>query len=427
MINDSNLEIALNRYEATLNSLDKLGVSDQGNLEEQVLKVLLARQSVQIELEDTKRIPATILMRLKSQDSRLKQHRTKVYQARELANWREMISPPHTAWWWHLEPPALFPWLEKPHPVLDKLDWLWKFITLLALAISITFILNTLQRVMSGGLDGTGFWAVSVQTILVLVSGSTLTQQGRETLENVLKSFRIPKHYWQELSSIISIVFLAIVISIHNVYLPYLATNLYRNGVKQYESGNIGSAILAYQQAIALRPDYTEVHYGLGILYERLQQSDKAIQEYQQAIQGNLEGLTLLTQLRVRNNLGRLYILDGEYRNAWIVLEEGLSLIYEDTYNDQDVLYEEYNLLKNLGWLRLGEGHYIDAESFLQKAIELNSYRASAYCLQAQIMESTNREEESIIYWENCIRYAVGSNPDDAMRAATAREKIEGR
>lgn len=287
MMDSSNLETALSRYEAALNSLDKTEVPDQNCLEEQVLKVLLARQLVQAELESSKRISATILIRLKTQDSRLKKHSLKVHQARELTDWQEIINPPSTAWWWHLDPPALFPWLEKSHPLLEKLDWLWTFLTLIALAISITFILNTLQRIASGGIDGAGFWAVSVQTILVLASGSTLTQQGRATLESILASFRIPKHYWQELSTVISAIFLAIVISIHNLYLPHLATNLYLNGERQYLSGNIGSSMLSYQQAIALNPDYVEAHYGLGRLYEKLQKTGEAIQEYQQVIQGD--------------------------------------------------------------------------------------------------------------------------------------------
>jgi tetratricopeptide (TPR) repeat protein len=433
MIDSSIVEVALSRYEAALNSLDKPDIPDldkpdipdKAYLEELVLEVLLARQEVQIALENAKTISTTIFIKLKDQDTRLKKHRDKVCQARQ--HWHEIIDPPKTAWWWHLEPPALFPWLEQPHPLLEQFDWLWKFLTLIALAISITFILNTFQRALSSGLDKTGFWAVAAQTILVLAGGSTLTQQGREALETILASFRIPKYYWQELSTILSIIFLTIVIGIHSLYLPQLATNSYQDGVRQYTSGNIGSAMLAYQQAIALRPDYNEAHYGLGILYERLQQTDKAIQEYQQVIQSDLGNLTLLTQLRTRNNLGRLYILDGKYLDAWIVLEEGLDLIEGTTQASQDILDEEYNLLKNLGWLRLQEKHYVDAESFLQQAIELNSERASAYCLQAQVLEEISQKQESISYWENCIRYAISSNPDDAMRAATAREKLIGR
>jgi tetratricopeptide (TPR) repeat protein len=183
----------------------------------------------------------------------------------------------------------------------------------------------------------------------------------------------------------------------------------------------------SYQQAISLRPDYTEAHYALGLLYERLQQADKAIKEYQQVIQSDFKTLNLLTQLKTRNNLGRLYILNKKYSDAWIALEEGLSLIKELTPIDQDILYEKYNLLKNLGWLRLQEKHYIDADAFLQQAIELNSERASGYCLQAQVLEGTRREKEAVSFWENCIRYTVSSNPDDAMRAATAREKLAER
>jgi tetratricopeptide (TPR) repeat protein len=427
MTDSLSLESALERYELALDFLEKPEAEEETSVAERVLEVLLARHSVQAALEDSKSVLTSTILRLDEQDSRLKACKGKIHRISQLSSWRSLINPPQEAWYWYLEPPALFTWLEKSHPLLDRFDWLWKFLTLVALAISITFILNTLQRVLAGGLDATGIFAVMAQTILVLAGGSTLTQQGREALESVLALVRIPKYYWQELSTGLSILFLGIVICIHSFYLPQLATNFYQNGIKQYASGQIGSAMSAYQQAIALRPDYTEAHYALGLLYERLQQADKAIKEYQQVIQSDSETLNLLTQLKTRNSLGRLYILNKKYSDAWIALEEGLSLIKELTQSDQDILYEKYNLLKNLGWLRLQEKHYIDADAFLQQAIELNSERASAYCLQAQVLEGTNREKEAVSFWENCIRYTVSSNPDDAMRAATAREKLAGR
>ena len=421
------LEAALERYELALDFLEKPEAGEETSLVERVLEVLLARHSVQAVLEDSKSVLTSTFLRLDEQDSRLKACRGKIHRTRQLSNWRSLINPPQKAWWWYLEPPALFAWLEKSHPLLDRFDWLWKFLTLVALAISITFILNTLQRVLAGGLDTTGIFAVMVQTILVLAGGSTLTQHGREALESVLNLVRIPKYYWQELSTCLSVLFLGIVICIHSFYLPQMATNFYQNGMKQYASGEIGSAMSYYQQAIALRPDYIEAHHALGVLYERLQQSDKAIKEYQQVIQGDSETLSLLTRLRVRNDLGYLYIANKKYSDAWLVLEEGLSLMQETTQADQEILHEKYSLLKNLGWLRLQEKHYIDADIFLRQAIELNAERASAYCLQAEVLEGKKEEKEAIPYWENCIRYSVSSHPDDAMRSATAREKLAGR
>jgi tetratricopeptide (TPR) repeat protein len=427
MADNLTLESSLERYKVALDLLENFEELEQVFLAEQVLEVLLARQSVQLALEDAKSVSAKTLLSLEAQDNRLKSRRSMILNFKKLSKWRELVNPPKTSWWWYFEPPALLPFLEKPHPLLNQLDWLWKLITLIAVAVSVTFILSTLQRVLAGGLDNTGIFAVMVQTILVLAGGSTLTQQGREALEQTLVWLRIPKYYWQEFSTILAMLFLSIVIWIHSFYLPQLAVNLYQNGVRQYESGHIGSSMSAYQQAIALRPDYVEAHYALGVLYERLQQPDKAIPEYQLVLQSDSKSLNLLTRLRVSNTLGRLYILKGKYNDAWIPLEEGLSLVKESTQTDKNLLYEKYGLLKNLGWLRLQEKYYVDADSFLEEAIALNPERASAHCLRAQLLEGIRREKEALSYWENCIRYAVSSNPDNAKLSATARERLEGR
>lgn len=423
------LESALERYKTALDALSSEEDTEQISLEDKVLEVLLARDSVQAVLDERSIPTVGCISLLKEQDDRLKSYRSKICKIKQLESWRKLVNPPQTAWWWFLEPPSIFPWLEKSHPFLDQFDWFWKFITLITFAISLTFILNTLQRVLASGLDATGLVPVAIQTILVLASGSTLTQQGHEILGNILTSFRIPKHYWQELSAVLSILFLMIVVGIHNLYLPQLASSFYQNGLNLYDSDNnsgyIGSAMSAHQQAIAVQPDYAEARYQLGRIYERLQQADKAIQEYQQVIQSDLGDLSLLAELRARNNLGRLYILKAKYLEAWEVLHVGLNLIKEDTQITDDILHEQYSLLKNLGWLRLDEKHYIEAEEFLKGAINLDSIRASAYCLQAQILEGTNREQESLPYWNNCIRYAVNSNPDDALRAAKAKESLK--
>ena len=401
--------------------------AEESSLALQVLEALLARDSVQAALKKTDSVPTTAFLRLDEQDKRLKACKENIHRITQLPSWRTLINPPHEAWWWFIEPPALFAWLDKSHPFLDRFDWLWKLTTLFSLAISATIILNTLQRVLAGGLNQSAFIAVIAQTFLVLAGGSTLTHYGREAIESVMTLVHIPKHFWQELSTGLAVICLGIVISIHSIYLPLLATNFYRDGIKQYASGRIGSALLSYQQAIALRPGYTEAHYSLGLLYDDLQQADKAIKEYQQVIQHGYTSLNLLTQLRTRNNLGRLFILDKKYSDALIPLNEALILINKTSHADKGILQEKYNLFKNLGWLRLEQKHYIDASAFLRQAIELGLKRASAYCLQAELLERTSRVNEAVAFWEDCIRYSVSSNRDDAMRAPNARDRLAGK
>jgi tetratricopeptide (TPR) repeat protein len=424
MADSLSLETTLERYELGLDSVEKPNVREE--IEKNLLEVLLARDSVQIALKDSKSISALLFLKIEEQDARLRNHRTTIHRIVRDSNWFSLMNPPQEAWWWYLEPPTLFPCLEKPHSILDKLDWFWKLVTIVTLAISVTFILNTLKRILDGGSAITGIFPVIIQTTLALAGGSALTNEGREVLESILKLVRIPKFYWRLLGTCLSALFLCVVFSIHSFYLPYLASELYKDGSQQAKSGKLGSAMSSYQQAIALRPDYVEAHLGMGELFERLQQSEKAIKEYQQVIQGNINPLNHSTYLSTVNRLGRLYILNKKYYDAWIVLEEGFSSLKKPNQTNGDKVYldERYKLFKNLGWLRLKEKNYIDASAFLIQAIELDKKRSPAYCLYAIILEETNRNKQVTSYLDNCVRYAVASDPDDAMGSAMAREKL---
>jgi tetratricopeptide (TPR) repeat protein len=406
------------------------------NLCRLVLEVLLARNSVQTALEDSKSISTLIFLKLEEQDARLRKHRTTIHRVVSDSNWCSLMNPPPEAWWWYLEPPTLFPCLEKPHPILDKLDGLWKFFTIVTLAISITFIINTLQRILAGGSAITGIFAVMIQTTLGLAGGSALTNNGREVLESMLQLVRIPKNYWRLLGTCLSALFLCVVFCTHSFYLPYFASELYKDGLQQYELGKLGSAMSSYQQAIALQPDYVEVHLAMGVLFETLQQSEKAIKEYQQAIQGKSASSNSLSYLITVNRLGRLYILNKKYYDGWIVLEQGLRSI--DKLNkfdrkDEEALAissEKYNILKNIGWLRFKEKNYIVSSDYLKQAMELNEdfaedqKRSSAYCLYVQLLEETNQNQEITPYIKKCMGYTVSSDPDEAIGSAMAEEKL---
>lgn len=414
MTTSSSLAIAIAPYDKALDALEAGSPS-----QEQVLNVLLARDIVEVALQDTASIPSHQLMRLDDLDRKLKAQRSTITKTIKLRNWRNIHHPPATNWWWYFEPPALLPCLDQPHPLLDQLDWLWQLIILVALAISVTFILNTLKRVLSGGVDTAGVSAVVLQSVLALAGGSALTQQGRAALESSLKRLRIPKHYWQELGAFLSIAVLLLVMAIHTFYLPQLATNLNKSGQQNYESGQLDSALSNYQQAIALRPDYAEAHYHLGTLYEDLQKTDQAIAEYQLVVQSDLNSQPnspeRLLMLRAHNNLGRLYLLKGNTQAAWAPLEQGLGFVDADAaIKNADIQYEHYKLLKNLGWVRLQQKYYLDAANYFQEAIDLQPQlqslfaevggQAAPFCLQAQVLEAQKQNKAAQTAWETCVQ-----------------------
>jgi TolA-binding protein len=57
------------------------------------------------------------------------------------------------------------------------------------------------------------------------------------------------------------------------------------SGFQDYLNGRLDSAEKKYKRAIELYPDYTEAHYNLGLLYEDLQNLERARTEYGLAVQ----------------------------------------------------------------------------------------------------------------------------------------------
>ncbi|HEY9647732.1 MAG TPA: tetratricopeptide repeat protein [Chroococcidiopsis sp.] len=411
------------------NALEVLRQGDRPHLpplKQRALEVVLARDALQIALNQTEFVSASTRLGIEKQDQWLKDNKNEITKYIDLARWRPSNPPPQSAWWWYLEPPARFSWLEQRWAWLDRFDWLLTFLSLVALTFSFTVMLDTLKRVSGEGLDTTGLLPVIVQVLLTLAGGAAaLTSKGRQWLETCMARWRIPKHFWAELSLVVALIVTLTVVGIHELYLPHLAIARQQQGIAAHERDQFDSALTAYRQAIALRPDFTEVHYYLGSLYEDLQQEEQAIAEYQLVVnsdfvldpnqftdQAYLE--RLLVQLRAYNNLGRLYLLEESERKAWLPLERGLSLVKADlAQTNPDVAREYYNLLKNMAWVRVQQERYLEAVTLANQAIEQDAQRAPGYCLKAAALDAQKQYDAALPIWESCVQYADGSNSDE--------------
>lgn len=80
----------------------------------------------------------------------------------------------------------------------------------------------------------------------------------------------------------------------------------------------------AYQQAIALCPDYAEAHNNLGDVYEKLGRFPEALRHYQRATE--LDPHLAIAYL----SLGDVYLRIGEYAQAVAAYDRGLQLDPED-------------------------------------------------------------------------------------------------
>ncbi|NEZ64044.1 tetratricopeptide repeat protein [Leptolyngbyaceae cyanobacterium CCMR0082] len=408
----------LKQYEQAIAALEPSGYAPQV-----ILETLLVRDRIQSLLKDGT-LNAPGLVHLDQLDAQLQTHENSFSKASDLGRWRELSQPQSDAWWWY---PTT-----KDAKQQNRYDWLWNGLSIVFLTVSASLILNTASRFWSGGIASAGTLAVAAQSVLTLIVGKgALTDSGRKAWEQILKRRGVPEYHWQEWScGAAGGVFLAVA-GIHGS-MPLFATWYNGWGLKDYENDRLASALQNYQVALNLSPDYAEAYYHLGVLYEDLQQQQDAIEAYQFVVERGPEVVELQTWLEANNNLGRLYILQEDYRAAVDFLWRGTEEVLKDAAEPNlEFAKVKYRLLKNLGWARLGQERYLDAETNLDDAIlvleeelipwveslppgsEEELHRGAAYCLMAQVLDAQELPDEADGFWQTCVGEANPGYPDE--------------
>jgi tetratricopeptide (TPR) repeat protein len=411
------LDTTLERYEAALQSLKETGKTIEV---EEALIILNTRDAVQIALKEQKSIPTSRLQKVIELDAILREKApliSKVINAKtdkQFAEWRESVQPSTEAWWWKLE--TIVP----PHP-WEKLDWLWKSLSVIGWTANLSLLVNIATRFLSGsGVELLGVAAVTLPSILALLQASSeLTKAGEEGFEKLLEKLKIPKHYQQEAKLASTGIMFAILISFWFA-LPSVSKIYNSNGLKNYRKGDLGSAEKDYQRAISLDEDNIEAHYNLGNLYEDWLEFDKAKKQYQVAVADELP--------QAYNNLGRLYIQEKKYPQAAVLLAKGLVLAEEKNSTPEI----KYSLFKNLGWARLQQGRYEEAQQTLQAAISIAgnpnaknyiSNPDAAHCLLAQALEKL-KQSTALEEWRQCSQFGSRFDVDEDTWLYLAKEKL---
>ena len=192
-------------------------------------------------------------------------------------------------------------------------------------------------------------------------------------------------------------------------------------GLEAYHKKELAKAERLYQGSIwlnALRQgeSYGKVQYNLGLLYEDRDRLDRARQAYIRAIEKGI--------LQAYNNLGRLEIMAGNYERAVQLLLAGLQKVEAEVPPlERDLV--QLSLHKNMGWARLEQGRYQEAETHLQEAILLDDSQAAARCLLAQVRESQGQAEAALWEWELCLGYGFSTqSPEEDRWIGIALEKL---
>ncbi|MGB7521518.1 MAG: tetratricopeptide repeat protein, partial [Spirulinaceae cyanobacterium] len=284
------LAATLERYQK---AIEKLEQSKSVLGAEEVLAILNARDALQIALKAENQPTTSKLNRTIQLDEKLRQNATaivKTIKPEKLAQWRESIHPAPEAWWWKLE--TIVP----PHP-WDRLDSLWKILTLASWTANISLLASLATRFFSGGVGFLGAAAVTLPSLIALLQASSeLTKTGQEGFDNLLTKFGVAPH-WREEVKLVSTLAVSGLIATLWFSLPAFSNFYNRSGLKNYDAGKLGSAEQDWQKATSLNADNVDAYYNLGNLYEELQQFEQAKKNYQVALGGDIPDAF--------NNLGR--------------------------------------------------------------------------------------------------------------------------
>jgi tetratricopeptide (TPR) repeat protein len=397
----TNYAEALQRLEEFYSANNSPNLPQSPSKEQTILEVLSYRDRVQRALEDSKNAESITngiaLNRLSQLDQQLRKQAPAIAPYTQSADWRASFNPNPEAWWWTIEAPK--------QGWSDRIDWLWSAVTVIALTISLGLLGDIAPRFLTGGPDSWGAFTVSAQSVLTLLAaGSALTKPGQESLRRLLESIKLAPKYWHEVGAA-------------------SATHFYTNpGTQNRQKGDWGTAEAQLQRAIKLNADDAQAHFQLGNLYEDLQQTDKALPHYQLAISGGIPAAT--------NNLARLNILKKDYSAA-------VSLLLKALDNDKRQPLDhhiKHAVLKNLGWARLKQKNYPDAEAKLEDAIDLETKTqfqpfeiADSHCLLAQVLEAQGSKTEALREWKICNSNANITIPEQdewVTMAGTASKRL---
>lgn len=387
--------------------------------EEKILAVLNARDIVQTITQAQTPISPSQQKKLVALDMHLKQQAWKISKIIDFSTWRASLKPPETSWWWYLDK-------EAEHPRWQRWDWLWRGLSIAGWTANLGLLIDLVPRFLMAGTGLGGAAAIAFPSLLTLLQArSELTEAGKKGLDKLLIRLGVPKHFHAEAQLVTTGLLLLILLGFR-ANLPYFSYLSNKKGFENYIQGQIASAEAYFQQALALDPDNVEAHYNLALVYEDLQQFDKARTQYQFAVKDGF--------VKAYNNLGRLHILNNKPSLATSLLLQGLDKAGEDLYEVEETNTKiRYNLMKNLGWARVKQQRWDEAEGILLGAVEIASSpegehisnRGSAHCLLAQAYQGKKQKTAALTQWQKCCQLGDGTNSDEDLWLGLAHKKLK--
>ena len=157
-------------------------------------------------------------------------------------------------------------------------------------------------------------------------------------------------------------------------------------GACHSEIGSIEPAIENFKKAIALKIDYSEAQFNLGVAFQKLNQLDNASEYYLQAIHSQH------AYPSAHNNLGIIFLnksrIDAAVKSfEWAI---AYSPNYAEAYNNLGSALQELKQFKN-------------AKKQFEKACSINPNYAQAFHNLGILSEITNQPKDAVSQYERAV------------------------
>ncbi|MDO9577221.1 MAG: tetratricopeptide repeat protein [Candidatus Cloacimonadales bacterium] len=190
-------------------------------------------------------------------------------------------------------------------------------------------------------------------------------------------------------------------------------------GCAYCNKGNYDKAIECFQKAIEIKPDFAEAYLNMGVTYRNKGNYDKAIECYQNSIRINPNNAKAYT------NMGIVYGNKGNYNKEIEYYQKSIELFpYSKTYFNMGLAYYDIgkyndaiqcyeNAIKldpnngdayfNLGNVYLEIREEINAIMNFKKTIEINPYDEVAYYNIGNAYNDLGYYDKAITYFQKAI------------------------
>jgi predicted O-linked N-acetylglucosamine transferase (SPINDLY family) len=164
----------------------------------------------------------------------------------------------------------------------------------------------------------------------------------------------------------------------------------FEEGKNQVKDHNLEQAVICFQEAIALQPDYVGAYNQLGNALQGLGESEQAIACYQKILEINPNVAA------AHCNLGSIWQTQEKFEAAIAAYQRAIALKPDFVLAHQ-----------NLGGLLASQRRFVEAESCLIQALQLQPQTPELHQQLGNILRQIGKIEEAM----TCFRNAIKLNP----------------